>query len=195
MKPQIKNLFFISAALVTLLSSASAADRWVTQNAHISFFSSTPAEDIEANNYSVVVVLDSKEDSLGFSVPMQAFEFKKSAMQKHFNQKNFLNTKEFPQATFKGKIEDADSIDYATNGEYEVTITGTMTIHGVEREVTQKGTLEISNDTVSLYSVFDLTLADYEVIFNSGKPSKNIAKTIKVTVKAKNIKPTAAVGA
>ena len=126
MKNQSTYLLFLSAAFLTFLSNATAAERWVTQNAHVSFFSSTPAEDIHADNNSVVVVVNSDEDSLGFSIPMQAFEFEKALMQKHFNQKTFLNTKKYPQATFQGKIEDADNINFKQNGEYEVTVSGTL---------------------------------------------------------------------
>lgn len=189
MKNQYKHLLLLSAALVALLSTASAAERWMTQNASISFFSSTPTEDIQAGNNSVVVVLDSKEASLAFSVPMQAFEFEKSLMQKHFNGKNFLNTKKFPQATFKGEIADTGNLDLSKNGEYEVTVSGTMAIMGVEKEVSQKGRISVSGKTVTLHSEFDLTLGDYEIDFKKGKPAKNIAKTVKVTVNAENLTP------
>ena len=128
MKNNKKYILFLSAALVCLFSSTSSAQRWVTQNAHISFFSSTPVEDIKADNHSVVVVVNSEEASLGFSVPMQAFEFEKATMQKHFNQKTFLNTKKFPQATFKGKIEYAESVNLMQDGQHEVTVSGTMSI-------------------------------------------------------------------
>ena len=102
---------------------------------------------------------------------------------------------ENPQATFKGKIQDSDNVDFTKNGEYEVTVSGTMMINGAEQEVSQKGSIKVSSDKVSLNSEFDLTLADYGVAFEKGKPSKNIAKTIKITVNSGDIEPVAAAGA
>ena len=186
MKQKTILLSILSVALA--VTSASAVERWVTQNAHISFFSSTPAEDISANNNSVVVVVNAEEDSMGFSVPMQAFEFKKSAMQKHFNQKTFLHTKEFPQATFKGTIGSADDLDLSKEGEYQVTVSGTMSIKGEEKEFSEVGSITVSENSLSLQSEFDLTLADFGIAFKKGKPSKNIAKTVKITINAENLK-------
>ncbi|MCZ6675498.1 MAG: YceI family protein [Verrucomicrobia bacterium] len=195
MKNQSTYLLFLSAAFLTFLSTGTAAERWVTQNAHVSFFSSTPAEDIHADNNSVVVVVNSDEDSLGFSIPMQAFEFEKALMQKHFNQKTFLNTKKYPQATFQGKIEDADNINFKQNGEYEVTVSGTMSIRGIEQEVSEKGTITVSDNILSLNSEFNLTLEDYGIAFKKGKPAKNIAKTVKITIDAENLIREASAGA
>lgn len=191
MKNKNRYHFFVFAAFVAFLSTASASERWVTQNAHISFFSSTPAEDIQADNNSVVVVVNSKDSSLGFSIPMQAFEFEKALMQKHFNSKDFLDTKKNPQATFKGKIVDTDNIDFSKDGEYVVTVSGTMSIKGVEQTVSQKGTIKVSGKDITLHSKFDLTLGDYGISFKKGKPSTNIAKTVEVTVDAENLMPEA----
>ena len=69
-----------------------------TSKTHIKFFSTTPVEDIEANNYATVGTIDPGTGKIVFSVPMQSFEFEKSLMQQHFNSKKFLDTKTNPKA-------------------------------------------------------------------------------------------------
>ena len=153
-----------------------------TQSAHVSFFSSTPAEDIASNNYSVTSVIDPETAKLAFSVPMQAFEFKKALMQKHFNKKDFLDTRAYPRATFTGTIENAASLDLSQPGSYEVLVKGVLEIKGVKKEIEQNGTITVTEAGIEATSKFDLTLADFGIVFKGGKPATNIAKTIEVTV-------------
>ena len=185
---------FLSAlALASALpwAVADAGDRFITQNAEITFFSSTPAEDIEASNGSVAVVLDPAENSLAFSVPMQAFAFEKALMQEHFNQERFLHTSEHPRATFRGTITDPDQVDFNTDGEYPVEVKGSLEIRGVERPVTEKGTIVVDGDNLHLRTRFELTLAAYGITFVKGKPATNIADTVEVTVDAAQLVPVA----
>ena len=64
-------------ALVTV-SLTTFAQKQTSSTTHIKFFSSTPAENIEANNYKSVSTLDTKTGDIVFSVPMQSFEFEKA---------------------------------------------------------------------------------------------------------------------
>jgi len=176
----MKNLILtIAIALISFTSFSQ--DKLSTTSGHIKFFSSTPAEDIEANNYKVTSILKPTEGTIVFSVPMQSFEFDKALMQKHYNSKKFLDTKQFPKGKFKGAITNLSDIDFSTDGTYEATVSGTLTIHGVANEITEKFTLIVKSGAVTGKTEFDITLADYEVVFTKGKPSENIAKTIKIT--------------
>ena len=80
-------------------------------------------------------------------------------------------------------------------GEYDVTVSGTISIKGVEKEVSEKGTIAVSGDSLSLNSEFNLTLADYGIAFKKGKPAKNIAKSLKITIDAKSLKAEESKGA
>jgi polyisoprenoid-binding protein YceI len=106
----------------------------------------------------------------------------------HFDQK-------FPHATLKGTFQDSDKVDYSKDGEYDVTVSGTISIKGVEKEVSEKGTIAVSGDSLSLNSEFNLTLADYGIAFKKGKPAKNIAKSVKITIDAKSLKAEESKGA
>ena len=93
------------------------------QQCKITFFSSTPAEDIKATNKSVAVVLDSKTGELQFSVLIKGFEFKKGLMQEHFNEK-YAESHKFPLSEFKGQITNNSEIAYNKNGTYTSKVKG-----------------------------------------------------------------------
>lgn len=179
----LSRLLLASAVALLALPLAHAA-KLVTQNAQISFFSSTPAEDIKSVNNSVVSSLDPATGAVAYSAPMQSFEFEKALMQKHFNQPKFLDTKVHPHATFKGKIVNLADIDFTKDGTYPATIAGVLNIKGTDKDVSETGTITIKAGTVTAEAKFSLTLADFGVTFVEGKPSKNIAKIVEVTVKA-----------
>ncbi len=175
----MKNLI-LTLFLTVISITAFSQDKLSTTTGHIKFFSSTPAEDIEANNYKIISNITPETGNIVFSVPMQSFEFEKALMQKHYNSKKFLNTKTFPKSKFKGTITNLTDIDFTNNGTYKANVTGNLTIHGVTKEVSENFTLTIKDGKVTGLTEFNIVLADYGVVFAKGKPSTNISKTIKI---------------
>jgi polyisoprenoid-binding protein YceI len=172
-------------AIMLLFGINTNAQKSTTKTGHAHFLSETSIENIEANNYKVISTLDTETGVMVFSVPMQSFEFPIALMQKHYNSKKFLDTKKFPKATFKGTISDLKSVNFKKDGKYSVKVPGTMTLHGVSREIIGSGTITVKDGKISGYSKFELVLADYDVVFEKGKPSSNIAKTVTIDVTVK----------
>ncbi len=170
--------------LVSTISFGQNTSKLVSSKSHIKFFSTTPAEDIEANNYATVSTLNKETGAVVFSVPMQSFEFEKSLMQKHFNSPKFLDTKKFPKAKLKATVANFSDFDLSKEGSYEVLAEGELTIHGVTKAIKENGTIIVKDGKISVKSTFNVTLADYGVEFIKGKPSSNIAKTVEITVLA-----------
>lgn len=177
-------LMIVTALTFALVSFRPAAVKYVSSKTHIKFFSTTPAEDIEAHNYKAVSTIDQATGEVVFSVPMQSFEFEKALMQKHFNQDKFLDTKAFPKAKLIGKITNLDEINWDQDGSYKAEIKGDLTIKGVTKPYTEKGTVTVSGNILKVDSKFNVTLADHGIAFEKGKPSTNIAETVEVTVTA-----------
>lgn len=182
----MRKILFSSLALggLILALAFTPASKLISQKTHVQFFSSTPAEDIEAHNYKSLSTLDTETGAFVFSVPMQSFEFDKRLMQKHFNQEKFLNTKAFPKAKMTGRLKNIAQIDFQKDGAYPAIITGEMTIHGVSQQFEAEGEFKVQANHIQLHAEFPITLADYGVAFEKGKPAKNIAQTVKVTVES-----------
>lgn len=181
---KIRNILLSTVILLAGLSLTAQEGRFISENTHIKFFSTTPAEDIEANNYGSTSTIDPENGNVVFVVPMQGFEFEKSLMQKHFNQRKFLHTSKYPDARLVGAIKNIETIDFDTDGTYEAVVEGNLTIKGVTNPISETGTLIVKAGQIEVESVFDVTLADYDITFRRGKPSTNIADTVEVTVKA-----------
>ena len=109
---------------------------------------------------------------------MQSFEFPNAKMQQHYNSKKFLYTKRFP----KGKISNLPDIDFTSNGTYLAFVSGKLTIRGVSNNLSERVYFTVKEGVVTAKIEFDIVLANYRLIFTKGKASKNIAKSVEVTV-------------
>jgi polyisoprenoid-binding protein YceI len=183
----MKRSIFISIAsflLMTVAVYGQTSEKLVSSKSNIKFFSTTPAEDIEANNTASVSTINKENGEVVFSIPMQGFEFEKSLMQKHFNSDKFLDTQTHPKAKLKGTIINLEQVNFSEDGSYSAVVEGELTIKGVTRPIKEKGTVTVKGNEVKINSTFNVTLADYEITFASGKPSSNIAKKVGITVQA-----------
>lgn len=164
-----------------LFYAFSSAQVWKSKkdDTRISFFSETPIENIQAESKSALSLI--KSDSVIFTVRNTSFEFEKALMQEHFNE-NYMESSKYPVSTFKGKIN--ENIDLTKNGTYPVTCTGLLSLHGVSKTYTFKGTITVKGDEVNLKSEFDVKLVDHKI----DRPQmvvKNIAEIIRVKVDCK----------
>ena len=91
-------LFSIVCIITTGLR---AQDKYFTRDGLVTFFSSTPVEDIEAENKKMTVVLDAASGKMEFSVLMKSFEFEKALMEEHFNEK-LCRIEHLPKGHFQG---------------------------------------------------------------------------------------------
>lgn len=170
----------IGLALAT--SFAATAQDVLTKTGKITFKSTTEAENIESSNYKVTSKLNTETGSMVFSVPMQSFELEPALRYKHFNSDKFLDTKTYPKSKFKGTITNISELDLSKDGTYNATVKGDLTMHGVTKPVTVKGTFTVKGSEIKGLATFKVLIADYEISFEKGKPSTNVAKEIEISV-------------
>lgn len=151
---------------------------FISKSSTVHFFSEATVENIEATNASANSILNTVTNEIAFIVPIRGFKFEKELMQEHFNEK-YLESDKFPQATFRGIIN--DSLDWTKEGVYDISATGTLTIHGVDRPVTEKGKLEIKGKELNLESSMKVAVGDYNITIPK-LLFQNIADTIQVDV-------------
>lgn len=170
----------IATVVMCGLSLSGMAQKYMTRTGKVTFFSSTPVENIEAFNNDVSGVLDSKTGEVVFIVPIKSFKFEKALMQEHFNE-NYMESDKFPKADFKGKLANPGAVNFSKDGSYPVQLQGKLTIHGVTKEVTLPGTVTVKGNAVTAHSKFNVKTADYGIRIPAMVESK-IAKQIEVTV-------------
>lgn len=169
--------FFLLSAFVQHDSSI-----YSTNTANINFFSHTDVEDIAAENHKVKAAFDAKSGKIQFSLLVKDFAFEKALMQEHFNE-NYMESDEYPKATFNGTIDQIDKVKVGTDGTYKSTVTGKLSMKGVTKTVTSPAVFVVANGVVNATTDFIVKPEDYNIKIPRVVRSK-IAKEIKVSVDA-----------
>ena len=171
-KVLIRILFLIGI----LGSNICLAQTYVLEGGSVTFFSSAPLEDITAINSKTRSVFDSDKGEIAFSIPIKEFQFKKSLMQEHFNEK-YLESDKYPKSSFSGKVS---SYTKGTDNE-NVWAEGTLEIHGIKKQIKVPGVLNFIGDKIHLECKFIVKLEDYKIKIPSVL-FQNIAEEVEVTL-------------
>lgn len=153
-----------------------SAQKYTTEKTFVSFFSDAAIEDITAENTKTAGVFNAATGDIAFSVPIKDYEFAKSLMKEHFNEK-YMETEKYPKSTFQGNI---NGYDPNAAGVQKVSSKGKLTIHGQTQEVEIPGTIEKQGDKLIMKSKFIVKLEDYKITI----PQllwQNIAEQVEVT--------------
>ena len=183
----LKSLFSIVTAGLLFTSAASyAQSKYFDKNSDVSFYSHTPIEDIDAKNSSAVSVLDVQSGAIEFSVLIKAFAFDKALMQEHFNE-NYMESEKYPKATFKGQVKNISSVNLKADGTYTADVSGTLTMHGVSKEISTTATFIVKGGSLDASTAFAVNPEDYNISI-PGVVKEKIAKQIEVKVSS-NFQP------
>jgi hypothetical protein len=177
----MKRLFLLVFFLNIVI--ALNAQKYMTKNGFIGFYSHTPMEDIKADNNQVVGALDISTGEMVFQALIKSFHFDRALMEEHFNE-NYMESDKFPKSVFKGKITNLASVDLSKNGTYEVNVEGDLTIHDVTNKISTKGTVEVVSGGINANSKFKIVPEDYMIII-PGVVRDKFDKTMEVTVTMK----------
>jgi polyisoprenoid-binding protein YceI len=168
----IITIFFCSANIF-------AQGVFIASKGEVSFYSHAPLEDITAVNSNVNSMLNLVTGEVAFMIAMRGFKFEKALMEEHFNEK-YLETDKYPHASFSGSLTEKLPAD--ASGRVRASARGKLVIHGVEKEITQDGEIEINGKDVTLTTSFRVAVAE----FNISIPKllfENIADTVDVNLK------------
>ncbi|MCX8489944.1 MAG: YceI family protein [Cyclobacteriaceae bacterium] len=163
--------------LLLFVSISGSAQKLSAEKSKVSFFSQAAIEDIKAENTKSISILNLATGEVAFSIPISDFEFEKSLMKQHFNEK-YLESEKYPKSTFAGKL---GGFDPAKKSIQQVTAKGKLTIHGVTQEVIIPGTIDLTGNQIVAKSVFKVKLVDYKIKIPKMVWQK-IAEEIEVTL-------------
>lgn len=167
-------------AIMFLASAMASAQKYMTKNGTIRFYSETPVEKIEAFNRQVNSALDFSTGNFVFKVLIRGFEFEKALMQEHFNE-NYMESEKFSNSTFNGKITNIKDVNLGKDGVYKVVAEGDLFIHGVTNRVKVNGTLEVKSGKILGKATFNVAPGDYNISIPKAV-IKNISESIQVDV-------------
>lgn len=177
-----KTVLFITLAIFA--GFAGIAQKKTTTSATISFDATTSLDKLpKAENKTVIASLNTKKGTIAFEALIKGFSFSNPKMQEHFNSPNWMQSDSFPRATFKGNFNNLATINFNHDGVYPAEVAGDLTIHGVTKNTTAKGTITVAGSTVTVNADFTIQLADYGIngpAIGAGK----VAKDPKISVSA-----------
>jgi polyisoprenoid-binding protein YceI len=171
--------FFSFLLLISTLNVT--AQNFISRNGKVSFFSKTKIEDIKAVTNEAFSSLNTQTGALQFLVLIKGFQFKNAAMQQHFNDKEYMNSSEFPKSEFKGTITNFADINFSKDGNYPAVVEGELTMHGITNKIKTNGTITVKGGKINSKSLFKVKLVDYNIKVPKIVTAK-IAEEIKITV-------------
>jgi hypothetical protein len=166
--------------LTICFSHSVVAQGYFTRSGIVSFFSDAPMEKIQSSNQQVNCRLDPETGTLDFAMLIQAFQFERELMHKHFNE-DYLESRKYPTASFEGEILNIGRIDFSTDGKHQVLVRGTLRLHGQAKDINEKGSLIIENGLIRALAKFSINLEDFQIKVPVILKDK-IARTIQVEV-------------
>lgn len=174
---------FLSLALL-LATGLLFAQKKTTTSATINFDATTSLDALpKAENKTVIASLDTKTGKVAFEATIKSFTFSNPKIQEHFNSKGWMDSEQFAAATFTGTISNLKDVKFNKDGDYDVTVTGDLTIHGITKPAEAKGTIKVSGKLIKTIADFTIKLEDYGVKGNAIAAGK-VAKEPKITVAA-----------
>lgn len=162
----MKNLMkkFFLFILLSGYVNTSFSQVFIAKSCDITFFSASTVENITATNTDAKPFLNTSNGNVQIKIGMRLFKFAKPLMEEHFNE-NYVETEKYPYAIFKGKIN--ETVDYKKEGEYSVTVTGILSLHGVDKEQTISGKLIIKGNQIIISGAFKINIPAYNITIPS----------------------------
>ena len=156
----MKKVLSFIAFIILLSSSLNAQKIFSTRNGKISFIAVSD-EDVKAVNNEVTSRL-SDNGSLNFSCLIKGFRFANAEMQDHFNTE-YMQSTQFPRADFKGTITNIKEVNFAKDGAYKAIAKGDLTMHGVTKNITVNGTINIKAGKPTTTAKFTIIMKDFKI--------------------------------
>lgn len=170
------------AVLAISLGQVSAQKK-TTTSAVINFDATTEIDALpKAENKTVIAAIDTKKGTVAFEASIKSFSFSNPKIQEHFNGAGWMNSDQFPTATFNGNISNLAEIDFGKEGTYKANVEGELTMHGVAQKVKTTANIVVAK-TINATAQFSVKLADYDIKGGAIAAGK-VAKEPVITVSA-----------
>ena len=169
----------ILIVLCFLLSLQLHAQKYYTRSGSTQFEGSEKAfEPIAATNTSTTVILDTRSGNIVSQVFMAGFQFKNALMQEHFNE-NYMDSYQYPKATFKGNLDGFSMANLNTNNTFDLN--GVLAIKGLEKNIQTSVTVREQDNRMFVSGVFFVSPEDFDITIPSIVRDK-IAKQIQINI-------------
>lgn len=170
--------------MIAAVSIFAVAQKKTSTSAIVAFDASTSIDNLpKAENRTAIAAIDPAKNTVQFEATIKNFAFANPRIQDHFNQQGWMNSDEFPKATFNGTISNPSLVNFKKDGTYNVNVDGDLTIKGKTQKINTPATIVVSGNTLKATAAFSIKLSDYEI---DGPPVSGgkVSKEPKISVSA-----------
>lgn len=162
MFPRFLIILLGASVFFSAVSHAQERKLLAVKKGSIDFSSEAPKELISAISHELSGLIDPQRQTFAFRIPMSSFQGFNSPLQReHFNE-NYMESRNFPDAVFTGKIIEA--ADLSAPGTYQLRGKGKLTVHGISIERLIPVTLTVAADrSIVLDSRFTVALEEHSI--------------------------------
>jgi hypothetical protein len=148
--------------LIFIINTSYAQQEMIDLRGIINFEASVPLfEEVKAITETSTCKLNTKTGALSTFVVIENFHFKIPLMEKHFNE-NYLESKRYPKAIFKGKIQGFNFSAIKTDPK-GYTLKGKLFIHGVSKDISVPLTIKKSANGLEIRTNFSVYIKDFNI--------------------------------
>lgn len=144
-----------------ILSITANAQIYQCKDGSLTLTGDAPLEKIVAKSSTLEGLIALNSNEFNFRQNMNNFTFSQGQKQKKHAEEKYWETDQYPYAQYKGKI--TDDVDLSQEGTYEVTTSGTFTLHGVSNKIKVPGTVTVKDDQLHIEATFEVKLPDYNI--------------------------------
>ena len=160
----------------------------------VSFFSTTPLEDVTGISNAVTGKVTFKVDDIktlkgSISVPVASLKTGIDLRDEHMKSENWMDAENYPDITFV--IKNVSDVKIETDNRLQAKVTGDFTTHGVTKEIVVPVSLTYLDeseqtkqlapgDLLGVQATFNITLSEYDV--ENMVIGQKMAEDVKITV-------------
>lgn len=166
----IPAILFVAASMSIYPNNSVYAIIYQTNNGEGSFSVSAPAKTISAKSQQVSIQIDSKTAMLRLTVPVKSFQFTSNFMSDSLNNiiyerfnSYYMESSSYQEVAYNAAILNMAGIHFDKEGKYPIQAKGILRIHGVEREVTTEGVINVRGGTVTVEAKIVVLPSQYKI--------------------------------
>jgi hypothetical protein len=157
---------------------------YVMEKGEIIFKSQASLEIIEAKSQQLEGTINIPDRTFEILIDISSFEGFSSPLYKRLFNENYMESRLYQKASFKGKIIENKNLN--RDGNYSLRAKGKLNIHGVEQERIIKSNVVVKDGVLKLESVFTVFLHDHNIILPKIVQQK-ISEEIQVNVRGEMV--------
>lgn len=171
----------ITLLLLLSFSLLQAQEKMITKSGKITFEASVPSfEEVKATNESSSCVLNTATGEIAALALMKGFRFKIALMEEHFNE-NYVESDQYPKATFKGIIEKFN-LSILDKTAKNFIMKGKLELHGKSKDVYIRAKIKKTENGIEIKANFSVNADDYAIEIPS-IVSKKVSKKVNINLK------------